>query len=321
MLELGLLLVGIIGLWIGTKLTVDKAVEIAKTFNFSQTFIGLTILAFGTDLPETIISVNSSIHRYQGMETSGIVLGNAIGSSICQISLIVGLSGLFVAHTIERKMMYRDGGVMVVSILALFLVGHDGIISRWESLLLVLAFVAYYYFLTQDEVAAFHGKQLQIPKIHEKTKTIKLSVLLLAGLVIIIFSSELAVQSAVKLAEIWGIKQSFVGIIIIGLGTSLPELSVSIGAALKKSSGIAVGNIMGSNIYDTLIPAGVGGLISPLQVGETLYDQDLPILFVITLIVLVLFSSKKGLQRKESIGLIFIYLAYTYWKWSSFASL
>ena len=275
----------------------------------------MAILAVGTDLPETFIAIDSSIHRYRGLETSGLVLGNAIGSSICQISLILGLAGLIRYQFLEKKILYRDGLVLLISVLLAFVIGYNGIITPLEGLFLLLAYAIYYFILFKKEGIPPEGTQLPLITDYGKKKMAKVILILVLGLSLIIASSELVVWSAVKISELWGVRQSFVGIILIGLGTSLPELSVSIGAAVNKSEGIAVGNILGSNIYDMVIPLGIGSLISPIQVGNVIYSRDLPLLFILSVMALLFLQSKKGLQRKEALFLIFTYLAYSYWRW------
>lgn len=314
MLEFGLLIIGLIGLWQGTKLTLRYALQISKMFNLSETFVGVAVLAVGTDLPETFISITSSIHRLQGLDTSGMLMGNAIGSSICQISLILGLTSLFVIHRIERKVILRDGLVIVASISLAILVSIGGHISRLEGILLLLAYIGYYLILARGEAIPDHG-EAGPPSYTSSRGVAKLVIALIIGLSVVVASSELVVQSGLSLAKVWGVRQSFVGIILIGLGTSLPELSVSIGAAVKKSQGLAIGNILGSNIYDVFVPIGLGAAISPLKVSSGLYTRDLPMLLIISVVALVMLQSKKGLQRREALGLIFIYIVYGYWKW------
>jgi cation:H+ antiporter len=137
-----------------------------------------------------------------------------------------------------------------------------------------------------------------------------LALFLLLGFVILICSSHLVVQYALILAEKWGIAQSFVGIAIVGLGTSLPELAVSVGAALRKSAGMSVGNIIGSNIFDGFVPIGLGGVISPIYVERGFLNFDLPFLLGATILILLFLISKRGIRMTEGIIMILIYLIY-----------
>lgn len=312
-----MLFIGLIGLWQGTRLTVNKATQVAEIFNLSQAFVGMAIIAVGTDLPETIISINASLHSLRGMDASGILLGNAIGSSMCQISLVLGIAALFAPHTLAKKYVFRDGGVLVGSVVLLFVVGLGGTVGRLEGGLLLLAYVGYYFFMMKRERTPSEGTQLKIPEKKAYGKVLGIVLLLILGLVIVIAASELVVANAMTISEKLGVRQSFVGIVIVGLGTSLPELSVSVGAAFKRSSSLAVGNILGSNIYDTLMPAGIGAVISPLNMSATLNYFDLPFLMGVSVVTLVMLQTKTGIQRKEALGLIFIYIVYAYLEWST----
>jgi cation:H+ antiporter len=304
-IQISLFIVGLIGLWLGTKWVVKSALDIAQRFNLSHAFVGLAILAVGTDLPEVFITFKASFLQLKGIESSGIITGNAIGSSISQISIILGIAGLFMNFAIEKKELFRDGIALLGSIILLFIVGYDGEVTRVEGLILLLAYVIYYIVLLKSNSNAPSNNEEQ-----EQLSIIKLATYLVIGFVVLIFSSHLVVENALFFAKKWGLEQSFVGIVLIGLGTSLPELAVSIGAAIKKSAGISVGNVIGSNIFDTIIPVGIGGTISEISMESGLLKFDLPVLFVITSLVVVFLATKKGISKREAIILIALYLLY-----------
>ncbi len=305
MSQISLFIVGLIGLWLGTKWVVKSALGIAERFNLSHVFVGLAILAVGTDLPEVFVTLKASFLQLKGIESSGIITGNAIGSSISQISIILGVAGLFMNFTIEKKELFRDGVALIGSIILLFIVGYDGEISRIEGLILLFAYMVYYFILLKSS-----GNTSNSSKEQEHLSVLKIAAYLVIGFVVLIFASHLVVETALFFAKEWGVEQSFVGIVLIGLGTSLPELAVSVGAAIKKSSGISVGNIIGSNIFDTIIPIGIGGSISKISMESGLLKFDLPVLFAITLLVLLFLATKKGISKVEAIILIALYLLY-----------
>jgi cation:H+ antiporter len=301
----GLIILGLIGLWLGTKLIIDGALGIAKRFNLSHSFVGVAILAVGTDLPEVFVTLKASIMQLQGIESSGIITGNAIGSCLSQITLILGVAGLFLKFTMDKKDLLRDGIALLGSIIMLFFFGMDGIISHWEGSTMLLVYVLYYVVLIKSQ--ANHEDDNSEAK---EYSNVKLIIILLSGFVVLVFSSNLVVENSMLLAEKWGVAQSFVGIVIIGLGTSLPELVVSVGAALRKSVGMSVGNVIGSNIFDGLIPIGLGGVISTTKIESNLLNVDLPILFFSTLIVLVFLRTKRGISIFEGITLIVMFFLY-----------
>lgn len=299
------ILIGLVGLWLGTKWIINGALGIAKKFNLSHSFVGVAILAVGTDLPEVFVSLKASYNNLQGIESSGIITGNAIGSSISQITFILGVAGLFLKLSFSNRELIRDGLGLIGSIVLLFLFGLNGNITRWEGAILLLIYIVYYIVLmkNQQENKDDNGS------FNEYT-TGRIFVLLLVGLMILIYSSHLVVDNAMGLAKSLGVDQSFIGIFIVGLGTSLPELSVSIGAAFRRSAGMSVGNIIGSNVFDGLIPIGLGGLISKVTFENVLLIIDLPFLLFVTVLVLIFLRSKRGISLIEGIILIALFFAY-----------
>lgn len=299
------ILLGLIGLWVGTKWIINGAIGIAKRFNLSHSFVGVAILAIGTDLPEVFVSIKASLLNLSGVESSGIITGNAIGSSISQITFILGVAGLFLSFTMVKKELRRDGVALLASIILLYLFGIDGIINRLEGSILVLVYLLYYVVLIKSQTN--HTDDNSVGKDYS---SMALFLFLLSGFFVLIFSSHIVVENAMSLADKWGVAQSFVGIVIVGLGTSLPELAVSVGAAFRKSVGMSVGNIIGSNIFDGLIPIGLGGVISTTKIEKNLLHFDLPFLFVVTLLVLVFLRTKRGISTLEGIFLIVTFLLY-----------
>ncbi|MBK7937970.1 MAG: calcium/sodium antiporter [Lewinellaceae bacterium] len=300
-----LILTGLAGLWLGTKLIINSAIGIASRFNLSHSFVGVAILAVGTDLPEVFVSVKAAILQLQGIESSGIITGNAIGSSISQITFILGIAGLLLKFNMPKKDLFRDGITLISSIIVLFFFGLDGLISRIEGVILLGIYAVYYIVLMKSQTE--HTDDNSEGKNYSNTQ---LSLFLLSGFAVLIFSSHLVVENAMLIAEKWGVAQSFIGIAIIGLGTSLPELAVTIGAAIRKSAGMSVGNVIGSNIFDGLIPIGLGGTISNIFLEKDLLYFDLPFLFASTLLVLLFLKTQRGISRIEGIVLITLFFLY-----------
>lgn len=300
-----IILIGLVGLWIGTKWIMNGATGIAKRFNLSHSFVGIAILAVGTDLPEVFVSINASLLQLKGIESSGIITGNAIGSAISQITLILGLAGLFLNFTMAKKDLWRDGIALLTSIILLFVFGIDGIVTRLEGGVLIVVYIIYYIILMRSQTE--HNDDNATGKDYPNTV---LALFLLLGFSVLIYSSHLVVENAMLLAQKWGVAQSFIGIVIVGIGTSLPELAVSIGAAMRKSAGMSVGNVIGSNIFDGLIPIGLGGVISTTHMESNLLKFDLPVLFAVTLLVLIFLRTKRGISMLEGIALITIFMIY-----------
>lgn len=286
-------------------MVVNNATLIARKFDVSDLFIGLTILAFGTDLPELLVSIRGSINNLQGTESSGVIVGNAIGSSVTQISLVLGITAWIRYLNVGKRQTLTLTIELLGSCVLLFLVGLDGHISRVEGSVLLIAFVIYLFASFRE---SRNGSKTQT---EQSSRPIWQALLILAlGLLIVISGAEVTVQSAIDLSKAWGVKQSFVGAVIIGLGTSLPELAISMQSIAQKNIHLSIGNIIGSNIFDLLVPIGVGATISTLRFGADNLWFDLPFLFVITAIILWFLSRKRGLQHWEGIAMVGMYLVY-----------
>ncbi|MCP3982892.1 MAG: calcium/sodium antiporter [bacterium] len=292
---------GLLGLWLGTELALRSTIELAKQRGLSHGFLGLTVLAIGTDLPELVIAIQAGLSQLGGVETAGIVVGNAIGSAITQGSLVLGVAGLFGYLRLAPRMIRRDGGVLVLSIGVVAMLAADGQLDRLESGALLGVYAIYFVSLFQAE----RSRPEEPSKPRERGMRLVLSIL--GGLVLVVISAEFAVDGAVALAKLQGWDQTLVGLLLIGAGTSLPELALSLGAAAKGRTGLSVGNIIGSNIFDLLVPLGISGMIYPLSVSVSTLVIDLPFLALLTLAALVFFIRKRGLQRSEAIAMIVLY--------------
>lgn len=293
----------------GTELVVRSAISIANIFQLSEIFIGITILAFGTDLPELVVAIDGALHNAKGIESSGIITGNAIGSCISQISFVIGATALFHFLIIGRVQLKYFGIELIGSIILLAIVSFDNVITWDNGAILIMAFLIYFITHFIQEKKRIQSKKGE--KIKYKLKVIALkSLFLIIGLVIVVLASELTVDHALILATNWGIPQSFIGAIIIGAGTSLPELAISVNAVLKNKPGLSIGNIIGSNIFDLLIPLGLASIIADIKIENKVLFYDLPFLLLISLIVIGFLSTKRGLQKWEGLGLIILYLVY-----------
>jgi len=312
MLELILLILGLLGLLLGTELIIKGALNIAEHYKISHLFMGLTILAIGTDLPELIIAIIGSIDRLLGIETSGLVVGDALGSCFGQIGLTLGIIGLFGILTLTKRELVRDGLMMVGSVVLLFLAGYDGKLTRFEGIMFILIYLFYFMSLRREE--RVHEKIKRSPTMHLLWD----SVSLIGGFAILIYSSTIVVENAIELAQSWDIAQSLVGILIVGLGTSLPELAVSLGAIRKGAFRLSVGNLIGSNIFDILFTLGIGSAIAGFNVSKNLLRFDIPFLFALSVLVLLFFKRKMKIERKEAIFLVLIYVVYVGLKISGF---
>jgi cation:H+ antiporter len=298
---------------VGTNFSVNNAIKIAKYLGLSEFFIGLTIISIGTDLPELVVSITGAIHKLNGEETSGLIIGNAIGSCLGQMGLALGLAGLFYRINIDKKQVFRDGLVMGVSIFVLMMLASDGFLSRIEGVLLVVIFLVYTSVLLSQEKTN-HVTIQKIPF----TQIAGIAVKLIIGLGIVVYSSNWTIRSALDIATHYHIRQSIIGIFIVGLGTSLPEIAVAFGGLLKGSAAISGGTIIGSTIFDILVPIGVSASISTLKFDVRIADFDIPAFLIIALIEFSFFITRKGISKLEAIIILAIFFLYSWLKISQF---
>jgi cation:H+ antiporter len=302
--DLAFLLMGIAVVVAAARLALNNAIVIAQHYRVSEFFVGVGLLAVGSNLPEIVLSVTAALRNLSGEDASSLIVGNALGSCFAQFALVMGVAGMIGYLTMPRRYLQRHGVMLLASMLLLFVAGLDGAVSRLEGLVLVLAFALYVVFLFSEEGA------LEKVRARPLGNGWKVWLGLMVGLLLVVVSSELIVHSAIGLALRWDVDQSFVAIAIVGVGTSLPELMISVGAVLKERAAISVGNLLGSNILDVLLPVGLASLVAPLRFDPGLLFFDLPALFLLSVLVLIFFLRTRGLQHREAAVLLSVFGAY-----------
>lgn len=303
-MEVLFLIVGLGMLWLGSELTIRGALDIAERHKISQLFIGLTILAFGTDLPELFIDVTAALQRLQGIETSDLIVGETIGTTIGQIALALGVASLFGTILITKRELIRDGLTMLGAIVLMFVVSLDGNISSIDGLIFVIVYLLYFVSLFREE--KLYEKIKRAPELHLFWAIISV----IAGFIMLIIGSNLTVENALLVSERWGIAQQMVGILIVGLGTSLPELATSITAVRRGAGTMAAGNLIGSNIFDILFTIGSSALIAGYSVSSELLWIDMPVLFGISIVILLLFRQGMRFSQRDGFVALALYAAY-----------
>ncbi|MDH3615846.1 MAG: sodium:calcium antiporter [Gammaproteobacteria bacterium] len=304
-MEFFLLFAGLFGLWLGTESTIHGAVTVAERLGVPEFIVGLTVLSIGSDLPELAIAVDAAIWNLHEGQASDVVVGSALGSCMGQIGFVLGIIGLIGYLVLPKKAAYQQGGVLLGSLVLLAVFGYDGQVSRVEGVVLVVLYVAYLLFIFVDVMAP--GERVE----NKSDSSLAVSLAyLVVGLIIVVGSAEVTVSSAVSVATALDVEQSFVAIVIIGLGSSLPELSISVGAMVKRRATLSVGNLIGSNVFDTLVPVGVAAVIAGLEFEGDMWREELPFLFVLTSVVLFFFLRKAGIQKFEAIIVLGLYVGY-----------
>lgn len=306
-----LLMIGLVVLFLGSQLAIGGFENIARHFGLSHLFIGLTVVAIGTSLPEIGVSVVGAIDILAGLDVSavsGIVVGNTIGSFLNQLTIIMGIVGLVGLMSITKRELKREGTMLILSIILFSLVAWDLKITPLEGVAVTLAYLLYLIYLVRQEVR--FKSTLKVEGERPKMHLIKDLLMILIGMGALLLAAEFVVEGSVQLAELWSVPTSVAGLLIVSLGTGLPELTLAITALRRGATGIAVGDMIGSNICDILFSLGAGAMISGFTVEPVLLFFDTPFMFLVAFLVIGLFLRNMRLERKEALVLILVYVSY-----------
>ncbi|MEJ2383586.1 MAG: sodium:calcium antiporter [Xanthomonadales bacterium] len=308
-----LLITGLIGLWLGTELTIGGALAISRRLNLSEFFVGLVILSIGSDLPELAVATDAGITSLTGLDASGVVVGSSVGSVIAQIGFVLGIGAVISRLSLPRDFIYRHGAVLLTATVMLFVIALDGTVTRGEGLVLIVSYAVYVIALLRNSTDTAKQAPDAIAG-----GGLRSWVLLVVGLATVIMGSEVTVDSVISIAQRLQISEALIAVLIIGIGTSLPELSISISAILKRRTQMSVGNIIGSNILDTLLPIGIAAVISTVTIESQTRYFDIPFIFAVTVIVLGLFLARRGVYRPQGVLILSLYGVYVAIKLAQF---
>ena len=300
---------GLTGLYFGAEWLVKGASRFASSFNIKPVVIGLTIVAFGTSTPELVTSVIASIKH-----SSDIAMGIVIGSNIANIGLILGLSAIVQPLKIDMKLIYREMPIMVGISMLLYFMGWNGALSRLEGGILLIGILAYTCYVYR--VALKESKTIELE--YEEFIGIKDNVAkdifwIIIGIGALVGGAYLLVHSAIYFARVMGISELVIGLTVIAVGTSIPELATSMVAAIRKESDISVGNVLGSNIFNILAVLGIAAIIQPLQVNSASLRIDMPVMLFFSIFLIPIITWKFVLTRGQGVLLLIWYGAYVFW--------
>ena len=294
---------------------VDGAVGVAEFCGMSTLLIGMVVVGFGTSAPELTVSV---ISASQG--NPELALGNAYGSNIANIALILGATALISPILMQRSVLRGDLPILLaVSVLSIILV-WDGSVARWNGILLLIVFTAAMAYSIRRELKKVKLEKSESPSDNADTAEPKKVSLgksvfwLVLGLVLLVVSSRALVWGAVEIARTLGVSDLLIGLTIVAIGTSLPELASSIAAARKGENDLALGNIIGSNLFNTLAVVGLAAIVSPMDaIEKAVAYRDMPLMIALTVALIVLGFRRKGDGRLNRIAgaiLLAVYVGY-----------
>ena len=303
-----LILIGFILLILGGNWLLKSAVSISLGLKIPKIIIGMTVVSFATSAPELIVSINSAVNGYPDL-----ALGNVIGSNIANLALVLGITLLIAEMDVQKSFFTTNWPVMMVASILLFLfLRNDYLISDFEGLIFVLFlifFLVYLFRFQNDEIID------DLPEDVDLLPAYKTFTLFMLGSVGLWGGSEMLITGATDLAITLGVGERLIGVTVVSVGTSIPELAASIIAVLKKEKAISLGNLIGSNIFNILAVVGITSLITPIPANDNvIYTNDIYWMLLVSMVlpILILLPKQMELKRKSGIVLLLLYVVFIY---------
>jgi cation:H+ antiporter len=310
MITVAQLVGGFILLLFGAEYLVRGAVSLARRLNVSPMLIGMTIVAYGTTAPELVVSLEAALGG-----RPGIAVGNVVGSNIANILLILGASAVIFPIVIKPGAIYRDAAVMLGSALLFVALALSGMIERWQGVLMFAALIVFslYAYVSESRRGLAESSADDLAEeFAEGPKSAWLALLAIVGSVAaVLIGARLLVSGAVTTAQYLGVGEEVIGLTVVAVGTSLPELATAVVAAIRRHSAVAVGNIIGANIYNLLAIMGLVAAVKPIPIPPQILRFDLWFMLAVTMVLLSLLIFRGGLSRGTAILFVVAFCAYT----------
>jgi cation:H+ antiporter len=306
-----LLIIGLIVLIVGGDYLVKGSSSIALRLHLSPLVVGLTIVAFGTSAPELLISIQSALKG-----SPDIAMGNVVGSNICNLALVLGLTAVINPVKVQTNSLRIDWPMTMGASILLFLVVREGVLGAVEGVIFLIAITIYLVLIIVqsriDVKSKLREKENEdIPDAPKKQMWKDITFILL-GCVALYYGSEWFVSSSKELALSLGVEERVVGLTVVALGTSLPEMVTAAVASYKGETDLALGNLMGSNIFNILSILGITAIITPIHVHAVILNKDIIWMLMITLMILPLMIVRREVGRADGIVLLIVYTVYVY---------
>jgi cation:H+ antiporter len=293
---LGLLSLGLLLLYYGGNWLVDGAQIIARKLGLSTLLISIVIIGFGTSVPELLVAINANL-----ASKPDIAVGNVVGSNIANLLLVMAVTALIFPLDVNQRILRLDGGSLVGITLLYMMLAMDGAISRADACVLILSILGYLVFRASNDE---HDHADGAPNITLRSAFI----LAIAGLIALPFGADLFLQGAIALAHKLGLSDELIGLTVVALGTSVPELATCIVAAIRRDVDIVIGNILGSNIFNLTLVMGGAALVRPLSVAKNFVELGHSVLLAATILSLILMFTGSKLCRKEGATMLALYV-------------
>jgi|TARA_R110000744_G_scaffold352055_3_gene458033 cation:H+ antiporter len=301
LITVSLLVLGLALLFGGGEALVRGGVSLALRFGLSPLIVGLTVVAFGTSLPELLVSVQAALSG-----SPDIAVGNVVGSNIANILLILGATAVIAPITMAFKTVSRDLMIMIAAAVAMLALGWVGLIERWMGMAMLASLIIYLIFACRNTPCEDDPSDTSMSKLLWWQETLAI----LGGLVALMVGANLLVGSATDIARTFGVSEAVIGLTIVAVGTSLPELAASLVAAIRRQSDIAIGNVVGSNIFNILAILGITAMIEPITVSPEMARMDIPVMIGISILLTGLIFALNGLGRIVGAGFLGLYGSY-----------
>lgn len=299
----------------GGQLMVSGASALARAMKISPLVIGLTVVAFGTSAPELAVSVQAALSG-----TSDVAIGNVVGSNIFNVLFILGVSALIVPLVVSSQLVRRDVPLMIAASLLIWFFGSDGTVSRAEGLMLFVGIVSYTTWCVRagrSETVAVQAEfeEAISDSLPQQGQPVLVALSIMAGLVLLSLGAKWLIGGAVAIATSFGVSELIIGLTIVAAGTSLPELMTSVIAAMRGERDLAVGNVVGSNLFNILCVLGVSSMVATdgIAVNAVALRFDIPVMLVVAIACLPVFFTGHVISRWEGVFFLFYFMAYSTW--------
>lgn len=300
---------GLILLLLGAEVMIRGAVSLARRLSISPHVIGLTVIAFGTSAPELFVSLKAAL---QG--SPGIAIGNVIGSNVANILLMIGTVGVITPFVCKGAPLKRDGFVLLLGTLLFVAVGVHGVIERWHGAVMLVLLFGYLFYCYWSERRSNGGDSVHAKEVeefdHVPESLWKAGMFTLGGLAAVLLGAQFLVDGAIVVAQYAGVSETVIGITVVAVGTSLPELATTVVAALRRHSDVALGNIIGSNIFNTLGILGTVAAVTPLPIPPEVMSVDLWVMVFVTVAFITLAIRLPAFNRPWAVVFFLAYVTF-----------